>query len=162
MRVTESLSPAWEHMKRVLFRPFNLGTWFSFGFIFFLQSCAEGGGSSFNFPGGGATYFNQAVVTDSTGAATLALNPPGIGRNSFRGPQYFSVDMAAGKQFGFPRLGEATKLDLRFNFFNAFNMLNLAAIGFSDTGVNVANPNLGRSSRGLAGRVIEFQARLSF
>ncbi|MDX2041305.1 MAG: TonB-dependent receptor [Acidobacteriota bacterium] len=115
-----------------------------------------------NFPGGGANFFNQTVVTDSTGAATLALNPPGIGRNSFRGPQYFSVDMAAGKQFGFPRLGEATKLDLRFNFFNAFNMLNLAAIGFSDTGVNVINPNLGRSSRGLAGRVIEFQARLSF
>ncbi len=115
-----------------------------------------------NFSGGGAAFFNQTVVTDSTGAATLALNPPGIGRNSFRGPQYFSVDMAAGKQFGFPRLGEATKLDLRFNFFNAFNMLNLAAIGFSDTGVNVANPNPGRSSRGLAGRVIEFQARLSF
>ena len=53
MRVTESLSPAWEHMKRVLFRPFNLGTWFSFGFIFALQSCVEGGGSNFNVPGGG-------------------------------------------------------------------------------------------------------------
>ena len=97
-----------------------------------------------------------------TGAATLALNPPGIGRNSFRGPQYFSVDMAVGKQFGFPRLNETTKLDLRFNFFNAFNMLNLQALGFSDPGVDVRSPNFGRSQRGLAGRVIEFQARLSF
>ena len=44
MRVTESMGPAWETMKRILFRPFNLGTWFSFGFIFFLQSCIEGGG----------------------------------------------------------------------------------------------------------------------
>lgn len=118
-----------------------------------------------NFPGGGATYFNQNVITDSTGAATLALNPPGIGRNSFRGPQYFSVDLSAHKQFGFPKLaglGENTRLELRANFFNAFNMLNLQAFGFSDSGVDVRNPNFGRSQRGLAGRVIEFQARLSF
>jgi len=48
MRVTESMGPAWETMKRVLFRPFNIGTWFSFGFIFFLQSCVEGGGGGNN------------------------------------------------------------------------------------------------------------------
>ncbi len=115
-----------------------------------------------NFPGGGAVYFNQNVNVDSSGAATLALNPPGIGRNSFRGPRYFSVDLSASKQFGFPRLGEGTKLDLRANFFNAFNLLNLQALGFSDPGVDVRNPNLGRSQRGLAGRVVEFQARFSF
>lgn len=48
MRVTESMGPAWETMKRMLFRPFNIGTWFSFGFIFFLQSCVEGGGGGNN------------------------------------------------------------------------------------------------------------------
>lgn len=48
MRVTESMGPAWETMKRMLFRPFNIGTWFSFGFIFFLQSCMEGGGGGNN------------------------------------------------------------------------------------------------------------------
>lgn len=68
MRVTESLSPAWEHMKRVLFRPFNLGTWFSFGFIFFLQSCAEGGGSSFNFPGGGGNGGSRSSGYGSSGS----------------------------------------------------------------------------------------------
>jgi hypothetical protein len=52
MRVTESMGPAWETMKRVLFRPFNIGTWFSFGFIFFLQSCMEGGGGNFRIPSG--------------------------------------------------------------------------------------------------------------
>jgi hypothetical protein len=53
MRVTESMGPAWETMKRILFRPFNIGTWFSFGFVFFLQSCMEGGGSNgFNVPTG--------------------------------------------------------------------------------------------------------------
>ena len=51
MRVTESMGPAWETMKRILFRPFNAGTWFSFGFVFFLQSCMEGGGgNALNLP----------------------------------------------------------------------------------------------------------------
>lgn len=56
----------------------------------------------------------------------------------------------------------AAKLELRANFFNAFNLLNLQAFGFSDSGVDVRNPNFGRSQRGLAGRLIEFQARFSF
>jgi hypothetical protein len=118
-----------------------------------------------NFPNGGAAYFNQTVNVDSTGAATLALNPPGIGRNSFRGPQYFSVDMSLGKVFAFPNvpgLGEAPRFEFRTNFFNAFNLLNLQAIGFFDPGVDVRSSNFGRASRGLAGRVVEFQARLSF
>jgi hypothetical protein len=46
------MGPAWETMKRILFRPFNLGTWFSFGFIFFLQSCMEGGGGNYRLPNG--------------------------------------------------------------------------------------------------------------
>jgi hypothetical protein len=51
MRVTESMGPAWETVKRILFRPFNAGTWFSFGFVFFLQSCMEGGGgNTLNLP----------------------------------------------------------------------------------------------------------------
>ena len=48
------MGPAWERMKGMLFRPFSIGTWFSFGFIFALQSCIEGGGgNSFNVPNGG-------------------------------------------------------------------------------------------------------------
>ncbi len=50
MRVTESIGPAWETMKRLLFRPFNLGTWFSFGLMFGLQSCAEGGSNTLRMP----------------------------------------------------------------------------------------------------------------
>jgi carboxypeptidase family protein/TonB-dependent receptor-like protein len=116
-----------------------------------------------NFPGGGANYFSTAVNRDSAGASTLALNPPGIGRNSFRGPQYFSVDLSAHKQFGIPKLlGENTKLELRANFFNAFNMLNLAAFGFNSASTDVRSSNFGRSLSGLSGRVVEFQARFSF
>jgi hypothetical protein len=64
MRVTESMGPAWERMKQALFRPFNLGTWFSFGLLFALESCIEGGGSNFNVPnpgdlGGGGSDFGE-------------------------------------------------------------------------------------------------------
>jgi hypothetical protein len=74
MRVTESMGPAWETMKRILFRPFNVGTWFSFGFVFFLQSCIEGGGSNgLNIPrgsgggSGGSGGFGKPSGGDDTG-----------------------------------------------------------------------------------------------
>lgn len=115
-----------------------------------------------NFPGGGAQYFSTTVNRDENGQATLELNPPGIGRNSFRGPRYSSIDLSLVKQTRLPGLGENTILDLRFNFFNAFNMLNLQAIGYFAAGADVRNPNFGRAPGALAGRVVEVQARFSF
>ncbi|MEP6703516.1 MAG: TonB-dependent receptor, partial [Acidobacteriota bacterium] len=105
------------------------------------------------------------------GDPSNALNFPGIGRNTFRGPKYSSVDMTFSKRFGIPGLGETSGLDLRFNFFNIFNNLNLTGFGFFDNGTFVArgdrfnpvsNTGFGEPSGALAGRVIEFQARFSF
>jgi hypothetical protein len=107
-----------------------------------------------NFPGGGASYFD--IITSG---------PPGIGRNSFRGPRYRSVDFSLVKETGLPRipgLGEGAKLAIRFNFLNAFNELNLTPIGFFSSGAFADNPNFGRADSGLSGRVVEFQARFSF
>jgi hypothetical protein len=107
-----------------------------------------------NFPGGGALYFDTTTVAQ-----------PGIGRNAFRGPRYRATDLSLVKQTGFPRipgLGEGARLELRFNFLNAFNELNLSPLNFFDAGTFADNPNFGRASRGLAGRVVEFQARFSF
>jgi hypothetical protein len=115
-----------------------------------------------NFPGGGAKFFDTTVVGDPP---TFTLNPPGIGRNSFRGPKYSSVDLSLVKVFGFPKLpalGEGAKLEVRANFFNAFNQLNLSPIEFFDAGADVNNANFGRATRGLSGRVVELQARFSF
>jgi hypothetical protein len=104
-----------------------------------------------NFPGGGTQYF------------LVASGPPGIGRNSFRGPHYFNIDMSVFKRTPLPNfLGEETRLELRANFFNIFNMLNLAPIGYFDAGAIVTDPNFGLSREGLSGRVIELQARFSF
>ncbi|MCU1307210.1 MAG: Cna domain protein [Acidobacteriaceae bacterium] len=106
-----------------------------------------------NFPGGGTKYFDIS-------------NPgvPGIGRNSFRGPRYRAIDLSLVKRFGLSglHLGEQSNLEFRANMFNAFNNLNLAPLGFQSRGTFVEDPNFGRSERGLAGRVVEFQARYSF
>ena len=107
-----------------------------------------------NFPGGGAQYFDIS-----------SSGQPGIGRNSFRGPRYMVVDLSLVKQTGLPaflRLGEAANLELRANFFNAFNQLNLEPFRFFSSGVFANRPNFGQAERALAGRVIELQARFSF
>ncbi len=106
------------------------------------------------FPGGGARYFD--VNTEG---------PPGIGRNSFRGPRFGAVDFSFAKSTGLPSipgLGENAKLELRMNCFNCFNNLNPASFSFDSPGVFAEDPAFGLSPGVLAGRVIEFQARFSF
>ena len=93
--------------------------------------------------------------------ANATFTRPGIGRNSFRGPRYFSTDLAFGKRTGLPRfMGEGAFLEVRANVFNAFNNLNLNPLRFSAP--LIEDPNFGRAERGLAGRVVELQGRLSF
>jgi hypothetical protein len=106
-----------------------------------------------NFPGGGLVYFDP----NNPNGSLL----PGIGRNSFRGPKYFAVDMSLGKRTGMPSfLGEGSNLEVKANFFNIFNNLNLAPFGFFSP--NVDDINFGRARNALAGRVVEFQARFNF
>ncbi len=108
-----------------------------------------------NWPGGGAAYFNIA-----------SNGPPGIGRNTFRGPRYFATDLSLSKLTRLPanwHLGEAAAIDLRANLYNLFNTLNLTPFGFFDPGVFADSAEFGRATQpGLAGRVVEFQARFSF
>jgi hypothetical protein len=91
--------------------------------------------------------------------------PPGVGRNSFRGPGYFGVDMSVVKRFGLPNvkfLGENSALELRGNFFNVFNKLNLQPFSFGTDNTKVETALFGRAPGALSGRVVEFQARLTF
>ena len=100
---------------------------------------------------------------------------PGIGRNSFRGPRYQDVDLTIAKVFGLPAtrvFGEAANIQLRMTAYNVFNKENLAPFSFGSTstvissnnngGVPFANPLFGTAISGLAGRVLELQARFSF
>jgi outer membrane receptor protein involved in Fe transport len=125
-----------------------------------------------NFPG--LQFFGPGVDCNQTTPANRPGFPyfdictpgaPGIGRNSFRGPNYFGLDFSLAKQFGLPNtkfLGEAGKIELRANFFNAFNKLNLQPINFNSDQNRIENTKFGQTPGGLAGRVIEFQARLKF
>lgn len=136
----------------------------------FTGSFIPGNNLCINVTGGCNRIFLTTLNRDMNGDATFLLNPPGIGRNSFRGPRYFSTDLSISKRFDLPkglRISENTGLDLRVNLFNAFNNLNLAPFGFASDSTRINNgdnPNLsfGRATTGLAGRVIELQARFSF
>jgi hypothetical protein len=134
------------------------------------------------FAGGAQQYFFgglnlDPIRRDENGnpQPSLAVNPPGIGRNVFRGPNYFSVDMSVAKRFGLPGLnflGENRSIEIRFNAFNVFNKLNLRQFNFFDRntiiadvnneGVPAYNRTFGEPTGALSGRVVEFQARFRF
>jgi len=59
-------------------------------------------------------------------------------------------------------LSEGSSLDLRFNFFNIFNNLNLAPFFSNSDPTRIASQGFGRATTALAGRVGEFQIRFSF
>jgi hypothetical protein len=105
------------------------------------------------------------------GASTIPPDPSTKGpgcrcRNMFTGPGYTSVDMTLGKNFTLPKmafLGEGSKLEIRANFFNIFNILNLSPLIPATAQTDIVNAGqFGHTSDGLAGRVIEFQARFNF
>src|SRR5579862_7448290 len=145
--------------------------------------------------GAGQNYDTSAFLPPTSGnfpAVTSGLNPyfdlettcgnpclpepPGIGRNSFRGPRYQDIDISVLKEFGLPRMrfvGEGAKIQLRMTAYNVFNKLNLAPFSFGSTsttvsssnsspGVPLINPQFGTATSGLEGRVLELQARFSF
>ncbi len=118
------------------------------------------------FPGGGSRYFNLGINPNPNGGdPRLQDNPPGIGRNTFRGPNYFSVDMNITKRFGLPGLsflGENRSLELRADIFNLFNHLNLQQFGFFSPGTFVNNANFGEPDGALAGRTVALQLRFRF
>lgn len=115
-------------------------------------NCATGTGCS--------NYFLTTVTGN-----TYQANPPGIGRNVFRGPRYFSVDLSVVKSFPFPEssfLGSNARFDVRINAFNLLNTLNLAPFTAGSNSTRIDNVQFGYATAALAGRVGEIQLRFSF
>ena len=85
-----------------------------------------------------------------------------LGRNSFRGPRYFNVDLSFIKavKIGWPG---ANKADVQFRLeaFNAFNNTNLNPPN-SDGTNNLSSPLFGRSISALPGRILQLSGRLTF
>jgi hypothetical protein len=81
-----------------------------------------------------------------------------LGRNTFTGPRYFNVDLALVKSFRVPWMtGDGADFQVRIEAFNAFNTTNL----FNPDG-NLASGTFGKSIDALAGRIVQFSARVSF
>ncbi len=107
-----------------------------------------------NFPNGAPTYFD-----------TSTPGPPFVKRNSFRGPRYSAFDVGVGKETRLPFVtSEGATLDFRANIFNLFNKLNLIPFAYNSDSTNITSccSRFGQAGGALAGRVIEFQTRLTF
>jgi hypothetical protein len=119
-----------------------------------------------NFPGivsGGNCTAANGPIAGAPYFDVCTIGPPFIHRNSFRGPRYQTIDMSFVKSTPVPFFrGESARLELRANFFNLFNKLNLIPFGRNASNVSINDSHFGQASGALAGRVIEFQARLSF
>jgi hypothetical protein len=77
-----------------------------------------------------------------------------LGRNTFRGPAFHSVDVAVFKNTD---ITEQVKVQFRAEFFNLFNRANL----FNPVG-NMGSPNFGRSLSAFAPRQIQFGLKFIF
>jgi TonB dependent receptor-like, beta-barrel len=120
------------------------------------------------FPGGGLLYFTPPPLCDNDPASTVPPCPavpprPGVGRNIFRGPGYFSVDMTVVKRFGLPTFfGESAGIEIRGNFYNLFNRLNLEPFRANDDNTQIQHADFGRALHALSGRTSEIQVRFNF
>ena len=116
-------------------------------------------------PGGIFGVSGTSIFGVSTTSGNPFTNLPAIGRNRLRGPRYFDTDLAISKRFGlsgYGFLGDNANIDVRFNFFNIFNNLNLTPFNALTASTRVNDPNFGRATTALAGRTGEFQIRFSF
>ncbi len=128
--------------------------------------------TSSNFPALASLPAANPYFTVQTTGTTP--DPPGIGRNTFRGPRYQDIDLSILKNFRLPAMkfiGEGANIQLRMTAYNAFNKLNLAPFSFGSTSTTITsccgstpnyNPQFGTATAGLEGRVLELQGRFVF
>lgn len=57
--VAEPVTPAYERVKTMLFKPFDLGKWITIGFCAWLAGLGESGGFQGGYNGGGGNHFNS-------------------------------------------------------------------------------------------------------
>ncbi len=110
-------------------------------------------------PAGTPTTFTTAQFLSGIFPASLFPKPaPGtdgtLGRNTFRGPRYVSLDMSLTRNF---RMGGTRSLQLRADVYNALNNLNLFL-----PNVDLSVSNFGRSTQAFDARVTQVGLRVLF
>jgi len=135
------------------------------------------GGSTCDYNNDGTIYdIPNAPSTDYTGSHSRdqfkaglfpgsAFGVPTAGtngdlkRNIYRNPPYFQVDASVLKNTHVPWLGDAGNFQLRFEFLNLFNVVNLGPV---DGNLADATSTFGKATTALQARQIELAARIAF
>src|SRR6185312_15564288 len=105
-----------------------------------------------------STFSQQDFLRGLFPASAFPKPTPGqngtLGRNTFRGPDYRTLDLALGRSISF---GESKKLQLRLEAFNALNHVNLF-LPNADLSVS----NFGKSTQAFEPRNLQVSIRFSF
>ena len=114
-----------------------------------------------NAPAAGAikTSFERSDFLNGLFPASAFPAPaPGgsgtLGRNTFRGPKYSSVDLSLARTF---TVSEGKQIQLRFEVFNALNQVNLFL-----PNADLSLSNFGRSTQAFDARTVQIGARFIF
>jgi hypothetical protein len=107
-------------------------------------------------------WINGVFPNPKTSFDVTTKGPGARARNILPGPGYTAVDMSLEKNISLP-FREGAALSLRANAFNVFNILNLSAFAPATAPTDILNTGqFGKAQNANAGRVVEFQLRLSF
>jgi hypothetical protein len=98
---------------------------------------------------GGIAVLNPAAFAEPVNASVVG----NTGRNAFRGPGLYDLDLSLSRTFSVPRLREGTRLTVRAD---AFNILNHANLNNPDS--LLGDPNFGVETYGRAGTASGFPA----
>ena len=123
-------------------------------------------GINYDVPNAAASYcsgsYNEqnyltGLFTAGTFTAPAAGTEGNVKRNSCRNPGLIGVDASVHKATHIPGLGEQGSLQLRFDFVNVLNHVNLTGVD-----ADLASATFGRSTSALVPRTIQLGARISF
>ena len=117
-----------------------------------LASPSAGGGNASLAVEGGQRLLNPMDFAEPRAGAV-----GNTGRNAFRGPGFYSLDVSLSRTFAASRLGEAGRITIRAD---AFNFLNHANLNSPDS--TLGSPGFGTGLYGRQGRESGFPALVPF
>jgi hypothetical protein len=105
-----------------------------------------------------AKWGNTANPTGANAFPAPTLGTEGnLGRNTYDGPGFANVNLAAERSFGLPVLGDAGKFELRGEILNLFNRVNLV-----NPTSDLSSSQFGQSTGQDAARHIQVSAHIRF
>jgi len=101
--------------------------------------------------------FNITTGTDEDHDNIVNGRPPGVGRNTGRGPGYADVDLHLGKEFRVLQIAETARMEFGVDAFNTLNHVN-----YKDYVGVVGSPLFGRANAAQSARQLQMSFRFKF